>query len=113
MLHRPQWRGSLVRFAHWAGDPHEVLPAGQPHTLFAHTIPPVHLTPQAPQWLLSEVMSAHAPPQLVRPALQLPVQAPWLHTWGEVQVPPQRPQLAGSARRSTHTPLHSRLPAGH
>lgn len=80
MAHRPQCLGSLLRFAHWGGEPHEVLPTGQVQVLLAQTMPPVHFRPQPPQLLESEVVSTQAPPQPIRGAPQVPVQLPWLQT---------------------------------
>jgi hypothetical protein len=51
MLHAPQCAGSLVVSTHWLL--HEVRPAPQAHVPPRHREPPVHATPQAPQfWLL-------------------------------------------------------------
>jgi len=75
--HRPQWPGSLARFAHWGGEPHETLPTGQPQVLFAQTMPPVQRMPQPPQLFESEVRSTQALPQFLSGAAQLPVQPPW------------------------------------
>jgi hypothetical protein len=41
------------------------------------------------------------------------LQVPWLQACPLVQVVPQAPQLVGSRRRSTQTPLHRSWPAGH
>jgi hypothetical protein len=77
MPHRPQCRGSLVRFAHWGGEPHETLPTGQPQVLLAQTMPPVQRMPQPPQLFESEVRSTQALPQFLSGVAQLPVQPPW------------------------------------
>jgi hypothetical protein len=57
----------LTRFEHWGVDPQETtipVPYGQPHNPPLQAIPPEHLTPQAPQWDGSDVLSTHEPPQL-------------------------------------------------
>jgi hypothetical protein len=77
MAHRPQCWGSLVRFAHWGGEPHDTLPAGQPQALLAQTMPPVQRIPQPPQLSESEVRSTQALPQFLSGAAQLPAQPPW------------------------------------
>jgi len=84
VAHVPQFAGSVTRFAHC---PLQVtVPDGQLQWSFAQSWPPLHVTPQAPQFVRLEVRSTHAPPHELRVAApaseaeQLIVQAPWKQT---------------------------------
>ena len=56
---------------------------------------------QSPQWLADPVTSMQAPPQLLRPASQLSLQRPPVHTNPGSQACSQAPQWAGSLSTST------------
>jgi hypothetical protein len=61
--HEPQFRASLSVLTHT--PPQFVLPGGQAHAPATHEVPPVQLTPQAPQFALSVWISTQAPLQVV------------------------------------------------
>jgi hypothetical protein len=80
--HVPQFAGSVTRFTHW--PLHVTEPWGQLHLPFVHAWPPLHVTPQAPQFVRLEVRSTQAPPHEVRadapPSAAVehePLHAPW------------------------------------
>lgn len=74
----------------------------------------MHVTPHAPQLLLSELVSMQLPLQSVSPEPQPALEhAPDEHTSPAAQAVPQLPQFAGSFVTSTHAPLQVTVPAGH
>jgi hypothetical protein len=84
-----------------------VVPTQEP---FEQVDPPVHWTPQAPQWFRSTVVSTHCPPQLEVPAGQ--TQVPTEQIIGVGHVVPQLPQLSGSVAGVTQLAPHCRVPSG-
>jgi hypothetical protein len=90
----PQLLRSTLRFEH--APLHDVVGDGQPHWPFAHELPPLHVTPQDPQLLVSLVRLTHAPAQSVSDAAHVVVQLPRLHTWLDEHGVAQPPQWAGS-----------------
>src|SRR4051812_38825028 len=105
----PQFEVLVSRSTH---DPLQFV-AAPPHTVVQ--VPPlqtcaVHTVGQAPQWLLSDLKSTHAPPQSVYPKLQATPQPDALHTalpLGTLrQILPHVPQFCVSPSSLTHTPLH-------
>ena len=59
----PQWLGSEAVCVHT--PPHSVPPNGQAQAAFPHVWPPVHTTPQPPQFASSPFGLTHAPPQAI------------------------------------------------
>jgi hypothetical protein len=80
---------------------------------FAHTCPPAHVVPHAPQFCGSVEVSTHRPLQLVSPVGHVAPQTLLPHTWPGAQVMPHAPQLCGSRTVSTHVPEQTSWPAGH
>ena len=83
-------------------------PGPFPHTLPEQVLPPpLHMTPQPPQFALSLVVSTHTPAQRVKPALQAVPQPLLVHvavplgTLGQLM--PQAPQFLVSLLVSTQT----------
>jgi hypothetical protein len=58
---------------------HRLVPAGQRHAPPVHASPPVHFTPQPPQFSGSLVVSTHAPEHAVKPLLHATEHAPCKH----------------------------------
>ena len=56
------------------------------------TSPPVHVTPQAPQFDASVCVSTHDPPQSTSGCVQLAAHAPPLHTCVALHAAPHEPQ---------------------
>jgi hypothetical protein len=90
---------------------------GQPHLPSVHVSGAVHLVPQAPQLLLSSVVSVQRPVPAGQwvgyVALQIDVQTPFMQltlvAWGSaegLQIVPQAPQLFGSVWVATQASPH-------
>jgi hypothetical protein len=89
-------------------------PTGHPHLPFEHCSPFWQAFPHAPQFRSSLFSSTHELLQFDRPGAQPAAQAPTLQTAIVLtHVVPHAPQFFGSDPRSTQTPLHGALPAGH
>lgn len=69
----PQWRGSLAISTHIVP---QRTPLRQPHTPPVQVMPPLHVTPHAPQLSALTLRSTQAPPQGTAPAPQIDVQLP-------------------------------------
>ena len=87
--------------------PHSVK--GQMHVPPSQMRPPVHATPQAPQFSGSVSSTTQEPAQSVSPAAQLSLHVLMLQTSSMAQGSSQPPQWAGSIVMSTQTPLHEVL----
>jgi hypothetical protein len=60
--------------------PQETVGGGHAHAPLAHAVPPLQVTPQAPQLFGSESTFAQKPAQLTVGGTQPPEQSPPLHT---------------------------------
>ena len=91
--------------------PHRVNPAGQAHAPLEQICPPPQAWPQAPQFFLSLLTSAHTLPHAVPISVQLQPPVQHTHAWGQgstaqtLAVPPP-PHVAGEV----HDPQLSVLP---
>ena len=120
--HEPQ---SFTFDARFASQPLEATPSQLPKPavqLVTSHVPPLHADvalarlhtfPQPPQLFGSESSFTQAPPQFVRPAPHVRVQAPAEQTSPPAQTCPQLPQFDGSVAMATHLPPQSDCPVGH
>src|SRR5262249_40955153 len=82
--------------------------------LFTQALPKSHVLPQAPQLLLSMLLSTHVPLHTESGAGQLSAQPLERHTCDAVHALPQPPQFFGSICVLTQVPPHDCSPApGH
>ena len=114
MPHMPQLRGSSFKSVQKSLPPQGVNPefAVQPHIPLEHAPKVISQSlPHPPQFVGSDVVSMHAPPQISAPGLQ--------EHWPEMQTPPdphvlpQVPQLFTSEDKSAHTSVQFTNPIVH
>jgi hypothetical protein len=104
--HAPQFLASICVSTQPA--PHGSYPVAQSNAQLAavHVAVPCtglgHVVSQLPQWLAELEMSRQALPQLLRPAAQLALHAPFEHTRPAAQAWLHAPQFAGSLVVSMH-----------
>jgi hypothetical protein len=91
---------------------HASKPPGHLHMPFVQLVPPVHLTPQAPQLSGSLFRFRQAPPHEVDP-VQVATHWPPLQDWPAAHFMPHRPQFNGSVLMSVQTPVQAMRPASH
>ncbi len=101
--HMPQSIVLLARLTHW---PEQLtVPEGHLQAPPEHEAPPVHVSPQPPQLLLSFCTSTQDFPHAVKLVAHCAEQTPVLHTgWLAPHAVAQPPQLFGSVCSFTHEP---------
>jgi hypothetical protein len=111
--HPPQLLLSISGFAQIG--PQRSAPGAQAHWPPTQLAPAGHCVPHALQLSGSAAVLTHASPHFVRPAAQLTLHPPSLHSGvppSALQTTPQPPQLFGSLTVRVQTPLQ-RIPSKH
>jgi hypothetical protein len=114
MPHMPQWRGSVIRFAHDA--PHMVSPSAHMQVPAMQTPPAPQSVSQSPQWVGSTRRSTQPPPQSVRAFARnlAPLQLPtllWDERWSTQAV--ERAMIDADVSRSKRAEKVDALAAAH